>query len=62
MKKDLIEKVLPYLKAYKGDLEYQSRVDVNYLNSCTNGTPMFGQDNEGKRRKKRNNMYPNLKL
>jgi hypothetical protein len=43
--KDLIvsAEVLPYLKAYKGDLEYQSRVDVNYLNSCTNGTPMFGQ-------------------
>jgi hypothetical protein len=37
MNKVLLEKVLPYLKGYKGDLEYQSRVDVNYLNSCTNG-------------------------
>jgi hypothetical protein len=59
--KDLIEKVLPYLKAYKGDLEYQSRVDVDYLNSCTNGTPMFGQDNEGEAEKEAEQYVSELK-
>ena len=59
--KDLIEKVLPYLKAYKGDLAYQSRVDVDYLNSCTNGTPMFGQDNEGEAEKEAEQYVSELK-
>ena len=59
--KDLIEKVLPYLKAYKGDLEYQLSCDINYLRSVTNGTPMFGQDNEGEAEKEAEQYVSELK-